>query len=107
VTVQHAVRPPNRWRAHARFNQLGRREFITFLGGAAVARPLGARAQQAVKVYRIGILSPELPPPGFLEALQQELRELGYVEGQNIGFEVRSAEGYSQRLPALANLLVG
>jgi putative ABC transport system substrate-binding protein len=83
-----------------------RREFITLLGGAAVAWPLGARAQQAVKLYRIGILSPELPPPGFLEAFRQGLRELGYVEGQNIAFEVRSAEGYSQRLAPLANLLV-
>src|SRR5450759_4919902 len=83
-----------------------RRAFITLLGGAAVAWPLGALAQQAVKLYRIGILSPELPPPGFLEAFRQGLRELGYVEGQTIAFEVRSAEGYSQRLAALANELV-
>ena len=83
-----------------------RREFITLLGGAVVAWPLGARAQQAVKLYRIGILSPELPPPEFLEAFRQGLRELGYVEGQTIAFEVRSAEGYSQRLAALANELV-
>ena len=89
-----------------RFNQLGRRAFITLLGGAAVAWPLIARAQQAVKLYRIGILSPELPPPGFLETFRQGLRELGYVEGQTIAFEVRSAEGYSQRLAALANELV-
>ncbi len=83
-----------------------RRDFITFLGGAAVAWPLIARAQQAVKLHRIGILSPELPPPGFLEAFRQGLRELGYVEGQNIAFEIRSAEGYGQRLAALANHLV-
>ena len=82
-----------------------RRDFITLFGGSAAAWPL-ARAQQAVKLHRIGILSPELPPPGFLEAFRQGLRELGYVEGQNIAFEVRSAEGYSQRLAALANLLV-
>ena len=91
---------------HMRFNQLGRREFIILLGGAAVAWPLGAPAQQAVKLYRIGILSPELPPPGFLEAFRQGLRELGYVEGQDVAFEVRSAEGYGQRLAALANHLV-
>ena len=83
-----------------------RRAFITLLGGAAVAWPLGALAQQAVKLYRIGILSPELPPPEFLEAFRQGLRELGYVVGQTIVFEVRSAEGYSQRLAALANELV-
>jgi putative ABC transport system substrate-binding protein len=76
------------------------------LGGAAVARPFAARAQQAIKLYRIGILSPELPPPEFLEAFRLGLRELGYVEGQNIAFEVRSAEGYSQRLAPLANELV-
>ncbi|MGB9318657.1 MAG: ABC transporter substrate-binding protein, partial [Pseudolabrys sp.] len=44
--------------------------------------------------------------PGFLEAFRQGLRELGYVEGQNIAFEIRSAEGYGQRLAALANHLV-
>jgi putative ABC transport system substrate-binding protein len=84
-----------------------RRDFITLLAGAAAAWPLAAYAQQAVKLHRIGILSPELPPPGFLEAFRQGLRELGYVEGQDITFEVRNAEGYSQRLTALANLLVG
>jgi putative tryptophan/tyrosine transport system substrate-binding protein len=83
-----------------------RRAFITLLGAAAVAWPLIARAQQAVKLHRIGILSPELPPPGFLDAFRQGLRELGYVEGQDIMFEVRNAEGYSQRLAALANHLV-
>ena len=89
-----------------RFNQLRRREFITLLAGSAVAWSLGASAQQAVKLHRIGILSPELPPPGFLEAFRQGLRELGYVEGQDIAFEVRNAEGYSQRLAVLANHLV-
>jgi putative ABC transport system substrate-binding protein len=83
-----------------------RREFITLIGGAALAWPLGAHAQQAVKLHRIGILSPELPPPGFLEAFRQGLRELGYVEGQDIAFEVRSADGDNQRLAALANQLV-
>ena len=83
-----------------------RRDFITLFGGAAAAWPLAAYAQQAAKLYRIGILSPELLPPGFLEAFRQGLREFGYVEGQNIAFEIRSAEGYGQRLAALANHLV-
>ena len=83
-----------------------RRDFIRLLGGAAAAWPLAAYAQQAVKLHRIGILSPELPPPGFLEAFRQGLRELGYVEGQDITFEVRNAEGYGQRLAALAHHLV-
>src|SRR5262245_25167098 len=55
-----------------------------------------AYAQQAAKLYRIGILSPELPPPGFLDAFRQGLRELGYVEGRDIALEVRNAEGYSR-----------
>jgi len=83
-----------------------RRDFIRLLGGAAAAWPLIAGAQQARKLHRIGILSPELPPPGFLEAFRQGLREFGYVEGEDITFEVRNAEGYGQRLTALANHLV-
>jgi putative ABC transport system substrate-binding protein len=82
-----------------------RREFIALLGGLATA-PLVAEAQQAAKLYRIGILSPERPPPGLVDALRQGLRELGYVEGKNIAFEVRSAEGYGQQLATLANQLV-
>jgi|SoiMethySBSTD1v2_1073268.scaffolds.fasta_scaffold15519_3 putative tryptophan/tyrosine transport system substrate-binding protein len=88
------------------FDQLRRREFIALLIGTLVAWSHSALAQQTVKHYRIGILSPDLPPPGFLEAFRQGLGELGYVEGQDVAFEVRSAEGYSQRLAALANHLV-
>ena len=82
-----------------------RRDFIALLGGVAALWPLAAHAQQAVKLYRVGILSPELPPPGFLDAFRQGLRELGYVEGRDIALEVRNAEGYSQRLGALATIL--
>jgi ABC-type uncharacterized transport system substrate-binding protein len=89
-----------------RFDQLRRREFIALLNGTLVAWSHGALAQQTVKLYRIGILSPEFPPPGFLDAFRQGLGELGYVEGHDIAFEVRSAEGYSQRLAALARHLV-
>jgi len=81
-----------------------RRELIALLGGVAMW-PLGAQAAQATKRYRIGILCPERPPPGFLEAFRQGLRALGYVEGQDVAFEVRGADGYSQRLAALANEL--
>src|SRR5262245_1477624 len=82
-----------------------RRDFITLLSGAAALWPFAAYAQQAAKLYRIGILSPEVPPPGSLDAFRQGLRELGYVEGRDIALEVRNAEGYSQRLAALANHL--
>src|SRR5215831_13794471 len=83
-----------------------RREFITLIGGTALAWPLGVHAQRAVILHRIGILSPEPPTPEFLEAFRQGLRELGYAEGQDIAFEVRSADGDNQRLAALANQLV-
>ena len=82
-----------------------RRDFIKVIGGT-VAWPLAAQAQKAIKVYRVGILAPERPPPGFLETFRQGLRELGYVEGQNIAIEIRSAEGYGQQLAVLANQLV-
>jgi len=87
-----------------------RREFITLLGGAA-ACPLAARAQQATKVPRIGILSPgrsEFPDPNFnmLNALLQRLHELGYTEGQNLAVERQFADGSSDRLRELAAELV-
>jgi putative ABC transport system substrate-binding protein len=85
--------------------RMQRRDFITLLCGAATLWPFAAYPQQRAKLYRIGVLSPELPPPGFLDAFRQGLRELGYVEGRDIALEVRNAEGYSQRLGALANIL--
>jgi putative tryptophan/tyrosine transport system substrate-binding protein len=79
-----------------------RREFITLLGGAAAAWPLAARAQQS-KVARIGALYiGTADAESFKKELQEGLRELGYVEGQNIAFEFRSAEGKLDRLPELA-----
>jgi len=81
-----------------------RRTFIT-LGSAAVAWPFGSYAQQAVaKPVRIGILANEWWPP--IESLREGLRELGYVEGENLHFEYRWAEGHNDRHPALAQELV-
>ena len=86
-----------------------RREFISLLGGAAVAWPLAARAQQGTKVARIGYLltgsleSPEMR--SVLDAFRQGLREYGYVEGQTIVIEYRSAEGRIERFPQLAGEL--
>jgi ABC-type uncharacterized transport system substrate-binding protein len=80
-----------------------RRQFITLLGGAAVVWPLTARA----KVARIGVLFIGLADTeSFKKEIQEGLRELGYVEGQNIAFEFRSAEGQLDRLPGLAAELV-
>jgi putative tryptophan/tyrosine transport system substrate-binding protein len=85
---------------------VNRREFNTLLGGAAVTWPLTARAQQS-KVARIGALYIGLADAeSFKTELREGLRELGYVEGQNISFEFRSAEGKLDRLPELASELV-
>jgi putative ABC transport system substrate-binding protein len=83
-----------------------RREFITLLGGTAAAWPLAARAQQS-KATRIGALYIGLADgESFKKELREGLRELGYVEGQSIAFEFRSAEGKLDRLPELAAELV-
>jgi putative tryptophan/tyrosine transport system substrate-binding protein len=83
---------------------MNRRALITLLGGAAAAWPLAARAQQQ-KLPRIGVLLPANPEP-FWSTFRQGLREHGYSEGQNIAFELRSADGKSDRLRALADELV-
>src|SRR4029450_11257614 len=83
-----------------------RREFITLLGGTAVTWPLAARAQQS-KVARIGALYIGLADAeSFKKELREGLRELGYMEGQDVAFEFRSAEGKLDRLPELAAELV-
>src|SRR6478735_8825749 len=88
------------------FDQLKRREFLTLLGGAAAAWPLAALAQQP-KVPTIGALViGNISPEQFWREFRQGLRDLGYVEGQNIRFEFRSAEGQIDRLPELAADLV-
>jgi putative ABC transport system substrate-binding protein len=84
-----------------------RREFITLLGGAAAAWPLAARAQQQ-KVWRIGMLdtaSRELNSAN-LAVFYKELRDFGYVEGQNLIIEYRSADGRNERLPDLVSELL-
>jgi putative ABC transport system substrate-binding protein len=86
-----------------------RREFITLLGGTAAAWPLGARAQQA-NVARVGIIDPGTPggyeDKYYWSAFFKEMHALGYVEGKNIVFEARWANGDLARLAGLANELV-
>ncbi len=89
---------------------------LVTLAFGLLAAPLGSNAQQPAKIWRIGFLSPNSPSdperPGSpfgergLEAFRQGLRDLGYVEGQNIAIEYRWAEGRFERLPDLAAELV-
>ena len=84
-----------------------RREFVTLIGGAAVSWPLGVRAQQKARIARIGILG-LLPVSGSasrFEAFRAGLRDLGYVEGDNLFIEYRWAERPDE-LPKLARELV-
>jgi putative tryptophan/tyrosine transport system substrate-binding protein len=82
---------------------VNRRDFITLLGGAAAAWPLAAHAQQrSAKVPRIGIID-DSP---IWNAFRQGLRDLGYLEGQNIVFEYRYAAGLPDRLAWVAVELV-
>jgi putative ABC transport system substrate-binding protein len=84
-----------------------RREFITLLGGAAVAWPLGARAQQPA-LPMVGFINPASPQSYArpLSAFLKGLGETGYVDGHNVAIEYRWAEGRNDRLPAMVADLV-
>jgi putative tryptophan/tyrosine transport system substrate-binding protein len=82
-----------------------RRDFITLVGGAAAAWPLAARAQHAGKTWRIAFIA-HVPSIIYEEPLFDDLRELGYVEGQNIIIERRYAEGRPERFQEFAAEMV-
>src|SRR5215831_15756082 len=82
---------------------------VTLILSILVA-PLVTAAQPVGKVYRIGFLSPGFPRPDHdppVDAFRQGLRDLGYIEGQNLAIAYRGAEGKEEQLPDLAAELVG
>jgi putative tryptophan/tyrosine transport system substrate-binding protein len=83
---------------------MDRRAFLAMIAGGMVAAPLAAEAQQAEKVYRIGVLSSA--SGATWEGFRQGLRELGYTEGRTILIEWRWTEGKAERAPELAAELV-
>jgi len=86
---------------------MDRRAFVAGTGAMLLAAPFVAEAQQAGKVWRIGVLSPGPSTGPFSSTLlQQSLRELGYVEGVNLAVEWRNAEGKTERFDDLAADLV-
>src|SRR5262249_28284026 len=90
------------WGLRMQFDQLRRREFITLIGGAAISWPLTSRAQQErpgrMKHVAVLMQGAEQTMGSRLEALRAGLRELGYIEGQNIHLTVRWNAGELDRL---------
>jgi putative ABC transport system substrate-binding protein len=82
-----------------------RREFIALIGGAAVTWPLTAHGQRA-RVPQIGLIQPSSRLPENYRAFRDGLRDLGYVEGQNINLDMRIAEGPNE-LPKLVEEVLG
>ena len=83
---------------------MDRRVFIGTLVSGLLAAPLAADVQQAGKVWRVGVLV--TANPRVYDGSVDELRRLGYVDGQNVILEFRNAEGKYERFPALAAELV-
>ena len=85
-------------------SDMKRREFIALLGGAGVAWPLAARAQQLGKLPTVGFLGTTTSTAwgGWLNAFVQRLRELNWSEGRNLAIDVRWAEGSNERFAEIA-----
>ena len=88
---------------------MDRRAFLGTVAGGLLAAPLGAEGQRTTKIPRIGVLAPgssAAPAPSITGAFLRGLRELGWVEGQNVIIERRFAENRVERFPSLATELV-
>jgi putative ABC transport system substrate-binding protein len=85
-----------------------RREFISLVGGVAATWPLAVRAQQADRKPVVGFLNAAIADhyTKFTNEFRRGLREMGFVEGQNVSVEYRWAEGHYERLPDLAADLI-
>ena len=105
--------PPTLLAARRRGDRMKRREFISLLGGAAAAWPLAARAQQAERVRRIGVLmnlaADDPEGQARIAAFVQGLQQLGWTDGRNVRIDIRWAAGnaddirkYAAELAALA-----
>ena len=79
---------------------------IIMLTLGLLAMPLAAEAQPGGQMPRLGVLAPGLSPQPWVEVFRQGLRDLGYIEGQNLIIEYRYAEGRDERLLDLATELV-
>jgi putative tryptophan/tyrosine transport system substrate-binding protein len=81
-----------------------RRDFIKVVSGGILTWPLAARGQQSGKTWRVGFIAHRYE--SFYDGLFEGLRELGYVEGQNIIVERRYAEGHAERFQEFAAEMV-
>jgi putative ABC transport system substrate-binding protein len=88
------------------FDQSTRRDVIALVGGAVIAWPPAASAEQPGKLPLIGVLVSASPPHPFADAFGRGLRALGYSEGQNIRIDFRYTEGRSDRAAEIADELV-
>jgi hypothetical protein len=104
--VSRALGPQFDAIARRRGDRMRRREFITLIGGAAVAWPLAARAQQPGKTYQVGFLTAGSGPSPLQREFAAALAALGYQEGRNLVIERRYAAGDLDRLTDLARDLV-
>src|SRR5438034_8754761 len=89
--------------------KIDRRTFLAALALGFVSKPLAVEAQQAGRIYRVGVLSPVGSPADnapYMGALKGGLRELGWIEGQSIAFDERYPAGRPELLPDLAADLV-